>query len=80
MPDPGRPGDRLIRAGLVVSALGMLLTLVALLPLVSEVELPSLFWWLAMLWGLGLGLVLIGLLRGGRGRARRQVAARAHQD
>ncbi len=80
MPERRRPGDRLIRAGLVVTALGMLLSLVALLPLVSDIELPSTFWWLAMLWGVGLGLILIGLLRSGRGRARTQVAARARQD
>lgn len=80
MPDPRRPGDRLIRTGLVVSALGMLLALVALLPLVSDIELSSTFWWLAMLWGVGLGMILFGLLRNGRGRARTQTAARELRD
>ncbi|MGB7980495.1 MAG: hypothetical protein WCF36_06840 [Candidatus Nanopelagicales bacterium] len=80
MPDPRRPGDRLIRTGLVVTAIGMLLTLVALLPLVSDIELPSMFWWLAMLWGVGLALILVGLLRNGRGRARAQIAARELRD
>ncbi len=81
MPEPGSaPGDRLIRAGLVVTAVGMLLTLVAMIPLVTDVELPSVFWWLSMLVGVGLAMVLIGLARNGRRRSRSQTAARAALD
>jgi hypothetical protein len=81
MPEPAAPaGDRLIRAGLVVTAVGMLLTLVAMLPLVTDVELPSAFWWLSMLIGVGMGMVLVGLARNGRRRAQSQTAARAAPD
>ncbi len=75
-----RSGDRLIRAGLVVTAVGMLLALIAMLPLVTDVELPSTFWWLSMLVGVGLAMILVGLARNGRRRARAQTAARATVD
>ena len=74
------PGDRLIRAGLVFTAAGMVLTLIAMLPLVTDVELPSAFWWLSMLVGVGLGMVLVGLARNGRRRSRSQTTARAALD
>ena len=77
MPDPG---DRLIRAGTLISVLGIDLALVALLPLVTDLELPSSFWALSMLVGVGFGLILIGLARKGRSRSRTQVAARAATD
>lgn len=76
MPEPAGPGDRLVRAGLVVAGLGIGLALVSLLPLVSDVELPSAFWGLSMLTGVGFAMVLLGLARKGRRRARVQVAAR----
>jgi hypothetical protein len=79
MPEPS-PGDGLIRAGVVVAGTGMLLTLVALLPLVTDLELPSLWWALSMLVGVGVGLVLLGLARNGRRRARAQVMARSHDE
>jgi peptidoglycan/LPS O-acetylase OafA/YrhL len=75
-----RPGDRLIRAGLVVTAVGMLLALIAMLPLVSDVELPGTFWWLSMLVGVGMAMILVGLARNGRRRARAQTAARTASD
>jgi len=74
-PRPAAPGDHLVRIGLVVTALGMLLALVAMLPLVTDLELPSAFWALSMLVGVGMGLVLVGLLRNGRHRSRVQRAA-----
>ena len=81
MPESGTaPGDRLIRAGLVVTAVGMLLALVAMIPLVTDVELPSAFWWLSMLVGVGLAMVLVGLARNGRRRSRSQTAARTALD
>jgi hypothetical protein len=77
MPEvPAARGDRLIRTGAVVCITGMVLTLVSLLPLVTDVELPSLFWALSMLVGVGFGLILLGLARRGRDRSRAQVAAR----
>ena len=74
------PGDRLVRAGVVVTGIGIVVTLVAILPLVSDVELPSSFWWLSMLTGVGLAMVLVGLLRNGRRRSRAQVSARTTAD
>ncbi len=70
-------GDRLLRAGLIITAAGMALTLIAMLPLAFDVELPSAFWWLAMLTGLGLAMVIVGLARNARRRSRSQIAARA---
>lgn len=68
-------GSQLIRLGAAVMVLGMLLALVALLPLVSEVRLPGYFWGLAMLTGTGFALVLAGLARNARARGRAQRAA-----
>ena len=69
----GAPGDRLIRAGTVVTVVGFALALVALLPLVSDLSLPSAFWALSMLVGVGFAMILLGLARKGRSRARTQV-------
>jgi peptidoglycan/LPS O-acetylase OafA/YrhL len=76
---PG-PGDRLIRAGVAVTVLGMALTLVAMLPLVTDLELPSALWWLAMLTGVGLAMIIVSLARNGRRRSRSQTAARTTLD
>lgn len=69
--------DRLVPAGLVVTAVGLLCTAVALVPLISSVELPGVFWGLSMLTGVGLALILVGLFRGGlrRSRSQRRVTA-----
>jgi hypothetical protein len=65
------PGDRLMRIGAWTTAVGMVLTLVALLPLVApSVHLPSAFWWLAMVSGVGLTLLLLGLWQAARARGR----------
>lgn len=71
----GARGERLIRTGMAVAALGIALSLVAILPLVSDIELPSVFWALSMLTGVGFAMILLGLARKGRRRARAQVAA-----
>ena len=77
MPEsPAGAGDRLLRAGLIITAAGMALTLIAMLPLAFDVELPSAFWWLAMLTGVGLAMVIVGLARNARRRSRSQTAAR----
>lgn len=64
------PADRLLRAGIALTAAGLACTLVALLPLVSDLELPSAWWFLSMLTGVGLALVIAGLLRSSRSRRR----------
>lgn len=67
--------QRLVGAGVVVTVLGLALSLVAILPLVTPVELPSLFWVLAMVLSVGVGLILAGLAAQGRSRSRLQRTA-----
>ena len=63
------PGDRLLRVGLIVTVLGLLLSSVALLPLLfPSVELPGAWWFLSMTTGVGLALVIAGLIRASRAR------------
>ncbi len=58
-----------MRVGAVVTVVGLVCTLIALLPLVVDsLELPSLWWWLSMLTGVGLALVIVGLWRSARQR------------
>lgn len=70
-------GGQLIRLGSAVTVVGILLALVAMLPLVSAVRLPGYFWGLAMLTGAGFALVLAGLARNARARGRAQREAMA---
>lgn len=66
------PGDRLLRAGAVVTVIGILCTLIALTPLVlPSVTLPSAWWFLSMLTGVGLAMVIAGLVVSARTRRRR---------
>ena len=61
-----------MRIGGWTTAVGMALTLVAMVPLVvPTVSLPSAFWWLAMITGVGLVLLLAGLWQAARARGRR---------
>jgi hypothetical protein len=62
-------GDRLMRAGSVVFAMGMVFTLIAILPLITPLELPSIWWGLSMLTGVGLGMILLGLRRSSKTRS-----------
>ncbi|MFY9330101.1 MAG: hypothetical protein WAO41_00290 [Candidatus Nanopelagicales bacterium] len=71
-PTPSPAGDRLLRVGGVVTLVGIAFTLVAMLPLVvTSIELPSAFWFLSMLTGVGLALILLGLFQASRARRRR---------
>lgn len=71
MSQPHPPADRLLRFGALVTVVGLVFTLVAMVPLVvPSVQLPSVFWFLSMLTGVGLLLVVLGLLRAGRARGR----------
>ncbi|MEZ5115937.1 MAG: hypothetical protein R2737_06690 [Candidatus Nanopelagicales bacterium] len=73
---PARPGDRTLRVGIVLTVVGLVFTLVAMVPLVvPSVRLPGAFWFLAMLTGVGLLVVLAGLLRAARARGRAVTAA-----
>ena len=63
------PGDRLMRVGVIVTVAGMACTVIAILPLVIPgLALPSTWWFLSMLIGVGLALVIAGLLRSSRAR------------
>ena len=62
-------GDLLLRTGAVVTIVGLVCVLIAMTPLlVPSVELPGVWWFLSMLTGVGLALVIIGLLRSSRAR------------
>ena len=62
-------GNRLMLTGSVILASGMLLTLIAILPLFIDLQLPWYWWALSMLTGLGLLLILIGLRRSSKTRS-----------
>lgn len=63
------PGDRLLRTGMVITVIGLALSLVALLPLVIPgLTLPGIWWFLSMLTGVGLAVVILGLIRASRAR------------
>lgn len=70
--DPSSTADRILRIGGVVTAAGLVFTLIACLPLlVPSLELPSAMWFLAMLTGVGLVIVFVGLVLGSRERRAR---------
>lgn len=59
----------MLRAGVVVTAIGLICTLVAIAPLViPSLEMSGLWWFLSMLTGVGIALVLVGLVRSARSR------------
>ena len=69
---PARPGERLMIVGAALTVLGMVLTFVAMVPLAdSTVHLPSVFWGLAMVTGIGLAVLIFGIWRAARGRSER---------
>ena len=68
-----QPGDRLVRLGAIVFALGVLGVLAVLAPfLLGRADAPLWTTLLASLLPVGLGLALAGLLRGARARRRRR--------
>lgn len=60
--------DRVIRVGAAITVLGIIFSLIALLPLVTDIELPSTWWFLSMVTGIGLATVLVGLTMSARSR------------
>ena len=65
------PGDRILRVGAMVTVIGLICTLIAMIPLVApSVELPSAWWFLSMITGVGLALVIVGLAVSARSRRR----------
>lgn len=65
--------DRVIRVGAAILVLGIVFSLIALLPLVSDIELPSTWWFLSMVTGIGLATVLVGLTMSARSRRSRRM-------
>jgi hypothetical protein len=69
-PDP-RAGDRLVGVGAVVFVVGLLATLVTLVPFFLNTEpMPTSVYLIAMLTPVGLGLALAGILRSARAESR----------
>lgn len=67
----GSAGDRLMRIGAVVTVIGLVCTIIAMLPLVVPgLVLPSAWWFLSMITGVGLALVIAGLAVSARSRRR----------
>ena len=61
----------MLRIGAVVTVIGLICTVIAMLPLVVPgLELPSAWWFLSMITGVGLALVIIGLAVSARARRR----------
>lgn len=72
-PAQSAPGDRLVRAGAVLFGLGVLGVLAVLVPfLLGRDDAPLWTTLLASLLPVGLGLALLGLLRGARTRRRQR--------
>lgn len=68
-PEPPRPGERLVRVGAVVFGVGVLGVLLAVVPFFfGRTDAPSWTALIASLMPIGLGLALLGLLRGARRR------------
>jgi hypothetical protein len=52
-----------------VTVLGLLITIIAMLPLViDDLTLPGIWWFLSMITGVGLFLIIVGLILGARER------------
>jgi hypothetical protein len=63
--------DRILRIGVIVTVVGLGCTLVAIIPLVlPDIDMPSALWFLAMLTGVGLAIVVVGLALQSRARRR----------
>jgi hypothetical protein len=64
-------GEKLMKIGGIVLVTGMICTAIAILPLFfTNLDLPSIWWFLSMLSGVGLALILFGLRRSSKVRSR----------
>jgi hypothetical protein len=62
--------DRRIFVGGGLMAIGMLMSLIALSPLVTGTQLSSLWWWLAMVTGVGFIILLSGIRKAAKRRSK----------
>lgn len=63
------PSDRVLRIGGAITVVGLVFAAIALLPLlVPSLEMPGAMWFLAMLTGVGLIVVFVGLVMAARSR------------
>jgi hypothetical protein len=58
-----------IKAGAILTIIGLVATLIAILPLVTDLELSGTWWFLSMITGVGLATVLAGLTMSARSRS-----------
>lgn len=63
-----RRAEILLRTGAVLTIIGIGATLIAMLPLVTDIELPSIWWFFSMITGVGLAIVIAGLIVSARSR------------
>ena len=72
MSQRGRRADLVLRIGVGVTALGLLFSVIALVPLaIPSWTPPGWLWFAAMVIGVGLIIMIIGLVLSARGRRRR---------
>jgi hypothetical protein len=72
MPDTSTPADRVMRIGAAVTGIGLIFTLIAILPLLfPSLSLPSALWFCSMLTGVGLLVICAGLVMSARSRRAR---------
>jgi len=61
-----------MRIGGIVTLVSLGFTVIAMLPLIFDsLDLPPAMWFLSMITGLGLAIILLGVLRSARSRRRR---------
>lgn len=60
----------MLRVGVWLTFIGLVFSVVAMLPLVLPIELPSAFWFLSMITGVGLVVMIAGFVVSGRERRR----------
>lgn len=60
----------MLRVGVWLTFIGLVFSVVAMLPLVLPIELPSAFWFLSMITGVGLVVMMAGFVVSGRERRR----------
>lgn len=69
--------QRVIKIGAILTIVGMLATGIAILPLVSDIELSGAWWFFSMITGVGLATVIAGLTMSARSRSTRSRSKRS---